>query len=281
VEITAEMVKELRATTGAGVLDCRKALAATNGDVEKATAYLREKGLAAAAKKAERVANEGLIGLYTDPDRGVAAILELSCETDFVARTDDFKKTAQTLTRQVAETDPKSTDDLLSQQYLGDPAYSVREMLQALIARMGENIVLRRFERFSGHTYGTYVHPGSRVAGIVEIQNGHDSEEFNQLARNLAMQVVAARPEYVSPEGIPVEHLDQQRAKGRQEMASSGKPQNVIERAVEGKLGKWYEETVLLNQPYIRDNTQTVGQLLQQEGNGATISRFARYEVGQ
>ena len=295
MEITTNMVKELREATGAGILECRNTLADTGGDYAKALAILTEKGLKAAAKKSERAALYGLIGHSQSDDGRLAVLVEVNCETDFVALTPAFRQLVDGLTQLVAASGKswQSTADLLAQGYPGD-GRAVADMLRGEIVRFGENIVVRRFARFeiapgtSDRRLCLYVHPGSLMAAMIELWGDGEAvlmrPEFAAFARELAMQVVAARPAWISREDVPAEALAAQMANIRAELAGLRKPEPVMARIVEGKLQKFYEEKCLLEQPYIRDESLRVREVVaaanQKFGGVIRIVRFAHMAVG-
>jgi elongation factor Ts len=295
MEITASMVKELRAATGAGVLDCRNTLASTGGDFAKALASLRDKGLKAADKKAEREAHYGLIGHQLSDDGRLAVLVEVNCETDFVALTPAFAQLTGDLTRLVAAEgrDWQSTEDLLAQVYPGD-GRPVAGVLKGEIVRFGENIVVRGFARFElapdapDRGLTLYVHPGSLMAAMVELEGDREAvlahPEYAAFARDIAMQVVASRPAWVSRDDIPAEALAAQAALIREELAGLEKPEPVLARIVEGKLQKFYDERCLLEQPFMRDESLRVKDVIaaagQKFGSPVRIARFAHMAVG-
>jgi len=289
--ISTQMVKELREETGAGVLDCKKALEATNGDFDQAAAYLREKGLTVAAKKASREANEGLVEALVDEAGQLGAIVELNCETDFVARTDEFQAFAAAIVKQVAqETEVSDVPALLDLPFIEDQSVTVGERLTRLIAKLGENMVLRRFARVERDGNGlieAYVHPGSRIGVLVNVSAGSEdvarSDIFGELVHDLALQVAAAAPEYISTSDVPESIIQAKRDGYLAELAQENKPEHIKERIVSGKLDKWYEQTCLLRQPFVKDDGLTIDDLIAQKGRelGITlaIEQFARYEL--
>jgi elongation factor Ts len=289
--INAEMIKELRAATGAGVLDCKKALEAAEGDFDKAVAHLREKGLDAAAKKASREANEGLINVLVDESGQLGAIVEVNCETDFVARTEDFQNFVRAMVKQVSqEADEADAAALLNRPFIEDQSITVGERLTQLIARLGENMVLKRFarlERDGGGLIEGYVHPGSRIGVLVDVSAGSEdvarSAAFRELVHDLALQIAAAAPKHISPGDVPDPVLEAERAKYLAEAAEGNKPDHIKERIVSGKLGKWYEQVCLLHQPFVKDDDQIIGDLLAQKskdlGAPLAIERFVRFAL--
>jgi elongation factor Ts len=286
------MIKELRQETGAGVLDCKKALETANGDYDQAAEYLRVKGLDAAAKKASREANDGLVNVLVDPAGQFGAIVEVNCETDFVARTADFQAFVDAIIRQVIQ-DPGLSDvpALLNQPFIEDESATVGENLTQLVATLGENIVLRRFARVERDVTGLiegYLHHGSRIGVIVSVSADNaeaaDSEGFRELIHDLALQIAAAAPRYVSPEDVPDLVREAEEAKYWAMVAEEQKPDNIKERIVSGRLDKWYKETCMLRQPFVKDEALNVGELLAEKSSELntplSIDQFIRYELG-
>ncbi|MBN1992790.1 MAG: elongation factor Ts [Anaerolineae bacterium] len=285
MSISTADIKLLRELTGAGVLDCKKALQETNGDIDKASELLRKKGLAAAAKKANREANDGLISAQMSDDGQTAVMVEVNCETDFVARTEDFQKFVDAMVQQVLEQPGLDrVEALLAAPYLDDPGKTVQEQLTEIIARLGENMIVRRVARFDLPGEGmleSYVHPGARVGVLVEVAGGDPRDsQFAELVHDLALQIAAAAPHYVSEADIPAEAIAAEKEFFQTQLVEDKKPDNIKERIVEGKLKKWYSEVVLLNQEFIKDPDLTIAKLLQKSGNNITVRRFARFERG-
>jgi elongation factor Ts len=267
--ITADAVKKLREQTGAGMMECKKALTESNGDFEKAVDLLRQKGLAAAAKKAGRIAAEGVIALRVDGTAGV--LVEVNSETDFVAKNEEFRKFAGDLAELVSKQNP-SDIQTLSNLKLGNAAVEAKR--QELIQKIGENLSVRRFVRFeTSGKIASYLH-GTRIGVIVDYEGGDE-----QLGKDLAMQVAASNPLYLSRETVPSEDLNRERAIFEAQVKESGKPANVVGKIVEGKLEKFFGETCLLEQIFIKDpdGKQKVKDILK----GAVIRRFARFQVGE
>lgn len=303
--ITAKMVQELRARTGAGIMDCKKALSETNGDFEAAVVYLREKGLAAAGKKAGRIAAEGLVETYISDDHLAGSLVEVNCETDFVAKNEDFQKFVSSVAKQIvaqkalyvsSEDAPEGADPasiLLNQPYIDDPSKSVETVLKETIAKIGENMAVRRLARYEVEPgkhglIDSYIHMGGRVGVLVELavdKEVADREALSRLARDLGMQIAAMKPLYVSREEVPEDVLNREREIYRHTALNEGKPEKIVDRIVEGKLVKFFEEVCLVDQAYVKESDQTVKQLLQQMSKelGANISvvRFARFEKGE
>jgi elongation factor Ts len=286
------MIKTLREETSAGVLDCKKALEATGGDLDKALAYLKEKGLAAAAKKATREANDGLVNVLVDAAGRLGAIVEVNCETDFVARTEEFKSFVAALVRQVAQTPGVSkVPDLLNQPFVEDHNVTVGERLTQIVAKLGENMVLRNFGRVERDGHGLvegYAHPGNRIGVLVYVSAGDEtvsrSAAFRELVHDLALQIAAAAPQYVSLQDLPAAVLDEKRAGYLAQLAEDNKPDHIKERIISGKLDKWYEQICLLRQPFVKDDTLSVGDLIGQKsrelGTPLSVKQFIRYELG-
>jgi elongation factor Ts len=288
MEITTALVKELREKTGAGILDCKSALAETQGDMAEAEKLLRKKGLAAAAKKSGRAASEGLIGYEVTNER--AALVELNSETDFVAKLDDFGKARQVLAHLVYEADElgdTTSGDGEKLKTLAAPAElpassggTVAEWLQAFTAKTGENTQVRRYARLvaaPGNCLTLYAHPGDKTVVVVETK-GCDT----LLGRDIAMHVAALAPAFASRDSVSQKALADEREIARAKAVAAGKPEGVIERMVEGMIGKWYGEVVLVDQPFAKDETKKVSQVIAERGEkDASVVRFVRFKVGE
>jgi elongation factor Ts len=263
-------IKALREATGAGMMDCKKALIENDGDAEAAQDWLREKGLAKADKKASRVAAEGRIAVASVD--GNSVLVEVNCETDFVAKDDSFLGFAETVAKAAAGVGGDDVSKVMSETVDGS---TLEETRQALVAKIGENIQVRRMETRGGDgsVVGTYVHM-NRIGVMVELEGG--SEE---LATDVAMHVAAMNPEYATADDVPAEDLEKERAILSAQVAESGKPPEIIEKMVEGRLRKYLEEICLVSQTYVKTNDKTVGKLL--EENGATMKGFSRVAVGE
>ena len=284
--ISAQTVKDLRERTGAGMMDCKKALAETGGDLDAAIAYLREKGLAGASKKAGRVTAEGLVDCFAAPDGTAAVIVELNCETDFVAKNDQFKGLLAAIGAALLS-QPGSAeggaDDVASLKIAG--GRTVAEALNEAISSIGENLALRRFARLrtAGGALGSYVHAGGKIGVLVWVAGatGGDAE----VLKSLAMQVAAAFPRYVRREEVDPAEIAREREIFRGQAANSGKPAQVIEKIVDGKIEKFYRDVCLLEQEYVRDPHLTIDKLLAQaskaSGRKLTVERFVRYQLGE
>ena len=273
--ITASQVKDLREKTGAGMMDCKKVLTETDGDMEKAIELLRERGIAKAAKKSDRVAAEVLVTAYVTEDGKVGAVAEINAETDFVAKNDEFRTFAADVAKQVALKNPKDVEELLSQKFIEDESKTVSEVLTNKIATIGENMSIRRFERFE--TTGLvekYIHGDGKIGVLVEIENG-DSE----LAKDVCMQIAAAKPEYLDREAVPAERLDKEMEILKAQAMNEGKPEAIAEKIVQGRVGKFYSEICLVEQEFVKNPDIKVKDLL--ASKNAKIVRFARFEKGE
>ena len=285
-QITAALVKTLRDKTGAGMMDCKKALTESAGDIDDAVDWLRKNGLAAAAKKAGRVAAEGLIAVATEGNRG--ALVEINAETDFVGRNDDFQDFVRDVAGIALETD--GTVDALGEARMGEG--TVASQLTDLIARIGENMSLRRVERLSveSGTVGSYVHnsvaPGlGRIGVLVGLESSDSSESLDRFARQLAMHVAAASPQWTAIEGIDSAALDRERTVLTEQARASGRPENIIEKMVEGRLKKFYEESVLLEQTFVIDGESKISKAVEtlagEIGAPVSITGFHRFMLGE
>lgn len=284
--ITTADIKQLRELTGAGILDCKKALEAANGDVDQAIESLRKKGLASASKKASREANDGIVKAVVSQDGKIGAMVELNCETDFVARTEDFQAFADALLRQVLEQPIDNADSLLEAPFIDNPGLTVAQQLTETIAKLGENMKVRQATRFVLSEDGiidSYIHIGGRVGVLVELA-GSSSDVAADLAHDLALQVAAASPQYVTEYEVPADQIEAEKSIYFAQIAEDKKPDNIKERIVEGKLKKWYSEVTLMNQEFVKDNDLTITKLVQQKskeaGSPITVKRFARFELG-
>ncbi len=292
-EISAKLVKELRDKTGAGMMDCKKALAENDGDITKATEWLRQKGITSAEKKAGRVAAEGLVGSYIQPEGQVGVLVEVNCQTDFVARNEAFQSLVHSIAKQAANA--QDVESLMAQQYINDQSITVEQAVKQAIAQIGENIQVRRLQRYALEegTQGivdSYIHTGGRVGVLVEVHSQSESvakqEEFKALARNIAMQVAACpNVEYVKIEDIPADVAQKEKdiEMGRDDLG--GKPDNIKEKIVQGRIEKRLKEMTLMDQPYIRDQSISVEDLVKQTisqlGEDIQVRFFTRYVLGE
>ena len=273
--ITAELVKQLREKTGAGMMDCKKVLTETNGDEEKAIELLRERGIAKAAKKSDRIAAEGLVTAYVTADQKVGAVVEVNAETDFVAKNEEFKTFVADIAKQVAEKNPATVEELLAQTSMVETDKTVQDVLTNKIATIGENMSIRRFERFeSNGLVESYIHGDGKIGVLVEMENGN-----TDLAKDVCMQIAAARPEYLDRESVPADRVAHEMEILKAQAVNEGKPEAVAEKIVQGRINKFYGEICLVEQEFVKDPDQTIGKLV--EAKGAKIVRFARFEKGE
>lgn len=272
--ISAQLIQELRKRTGAGMMECKKALTATGGDIELAVTELRKSGVAKADKKADRVAAEGLIVLRTAKDGSSAVMLETNCETDFVARDENFKHFAEAVAIRALESEAKTIEDLSLKPLLTGMPETIEQTRQALIGKIGENIQLRRIAYvMSSHHLGTYVH-GGRIGVIAEVRGG-----TQELAKDIAMHIAASNPKVMNPSDAPKEWIEKEKEIAMAQAQESGKPANIIEKMVAGRVNKFAEEISLLGQAFVRDPNITIGNLLKQ--HNAQVNSFVRFEVGE
>ena len=272
--ITAELVKQLREKTGAGMMDCKKVLTETDGDMEKAAELLRERGIAKAAKKSGRVAAEGLVSSYVSEDKKVGAIVEVNAETDFVAKNDEFKTFVNEIAEIVVKTNPADVEALLEGKYK-DSEKTVREVLTEKIATIGENMTIRRFARFESEgLVESYIHGEGKIAVLVNFAKGDSA-----VAKDVCMQIAAARPEYLSKADVPAEAVAKEMEILKAQAMNEGKPAEIAEKMVNGRIGKFYGEVCLLNQEFVKDSSMKVEDLL--KSKGAEIVAFARFEKGE
>ena len=273
--ITAQMVKELREKTGAGMMDCKKALQETDGNMDKAIDYLREKGIAKAAKKADRIAAEGLT--HIEIDNNTAAILEVNCETDFVTKNDQFKTLLTQLAQHIVKQKPATVEEALGQELNGE-GDSLETIINRAVSTIGEKISLRRFavvEKTDSDAFGAYLHMGGRI-GVLSLIEGTTDE---QVGKDVSMHVAAVNPRYVSRDAVSEEEVNREREVLKTQALNEGKPENIVEKMVEGRLGKFFEEIVLLEQSFVKDPDQKVKKYVADKG--ATVKSFVRYEVGE
>lgn len=284
--ITAQSVKELREKTGAGMMDCKKALTEAQGDMEKAIEILREKGLAAAAKKAGRVAAEGIVKTYISEDKKSAGIVELNCETDFVAANEEFVTFADRLAQMASTTSATTVEEFVAEKY--DAENTVSEALTALIAKLGENMTVRRFNKFTvaNGVVESYIHGGGRIGVVVELGCDADNTAIlTEVAKDVCMQVAAANPTFLSREDVDQESLEKEKEIYRVQALNEGKPENIVEKMVMGRIQKYYKEVCLLDQAWVKDGDKSISKYLQEKskevGSPITINKFVRFERGE
>ncbi len=272
--ITAELVKNLREKTGAGMMDCKKVLTETDGDMEKAAELLRERGIAKAAKKSGRVAAEGLVATYVTGDKKVGAVVEVNAETDFVAKNEEFVGFVNDIAEIVATKNPADVDALLETSYK-ETGKSVKEVLTDKIATIGENMSIRRFERFESQgLVESYIHGAGKIAVLVNFAKGE-----TELAKDVCMQIAAARPEYLKREEVPQDRVAKEMEILKAQAMNEGKPAEIAEKMVQGRIGKFYSEICLLDQEFVKDSSMKVGDLI--NSKGAEMVKFARFETGE
>ena len=270
--ITASQVKELREKTGAGMLDCKKALEANGGDINASIDWLREKGISKAAKKADRIAAEGVAAILTRDNKAV--IIEVNAETDFVSKNEEFRAFVSDIAEIVAAKNPENVDGLLGISYK-DSSKTVQEVLTDKIATIGENMSIRRFARFESEgLVESYIHGDGKIAVLVDFKAG-----TSELAKDVCMQIAAAKPEYLNREAVPADAVEKEMEILKAQAMNEGKPAEIAEKMVQGRIGKFYGEICLLEQEFVKDSSLKVGQLI--KNNNAEIVEFARFEKGE
>ena len=290
--VTASMVKELREMTGAGMMDCKKALSATDGDFDKAIEFLREKGLATAEKKAGRIAAEGLVATTIKDGDKVAAIVEVNAETDFVAKNDVFQTFVKEVVEQAANTDAADIDAFKAEKWALDTSMTVDEKLAAMIAKIGENMNIRRFEKIVSEDgiVVSYIHAAGKIGVLVEAKTESNDERVKEALKNVAMQVAALNPKYVSTDDVPEEYKEHEKeiliAQAKNDPKNANKPENIIEKMITGRLAKELKEICLLEQEYVKaENKETVAKYLEmvskEVGTPVELKRFVRFETGE
>ena len=290
--VTASMVKELREMTGAGMMDCKKALSATDGDFDKAIEFLREKGLATAEKKAGRIAAEGLVATTIKDGDKVAAIVEVNAETDFVAKNEVFQTFVKEVVEQAADTDAADIDAFKAEKWALDTSMTVDEKLAAMIAKIGENMNIRRFEKIVSEDgiVVSYIHAAGKIGVLVEAKTENNDERVKEALKNVAMQVAALNPKYVSTDDVPEEYKEHEKeiliAQAKNDPKNANKPENIIEKMITGRLAKELKEICLLEQEYVKaENKETVAKYLEmvskEVGTPVELKRFVRFETGE
>jgi elongation factor Ts len=291
MEITASMVKDLRELTGAGMMDCKKALAEAGGDMAKAVDVLRTKGLADLAKKAGRATNEGLIAAYVSPNAEIGAMVEVNCETDFVAINAEFSTFVSAVAEQVAVDAPSGITEgaapLMSQAWKRNPSITVEQALGELVTKLGENMGIRRFVRFevpTGGLLGSYVHGVGRIGVMVEI-GGSNDPAVATVAKDVAMHIAAASPICVGRDQVPADTVAHEVSIYKAQAAQSGKPEPIQEKIAQGRLEKFYKEVCLMEQPFVKDPDKSVDQIVAEAakatGQPLKVVRFERLVMGE
>jgi elongation factor Ts len=296
MDITADMVKDLRACTGAGMMDCKKALTESGGDVDAAVDILRMRGLAALAKKAGRATNEGVVAAYVSEYGAIGALVEVNCETDFVARNAEFQNFVNALAEQIAVDAPGGIAEghapLMAQQYKRNPALTVEQVLGEVVSKLGENMTISRFTRqeiVGNGAVGSYIHAGGRIGVLVEVSFGKpETAKADGLAsfiKDVAMHVAAAAPLYVARDLVPAETVEHELSIYRAQAAESGKPEQIQQKMAEGRLEKYYKEVVLLEQAYVKNPDISVAQYTAETskalGDKISVVGMERFVVGQ
>lgn len=274
-----EKIKELREKTGAGVLDCKKALSETDGNVEDAVDYLREKGISEAAKRSDKVAAEGLVNVIINDDLDKGLVVEVNSETDFVAKNEKFQNLVTEISNHIMESNEDDVDSVLNEKWYNNDSKDVNTVLKEAIANIGENINLRRFEKYTtdGFLHG-YVHMNGKIGVLVELA-GEETEENIKTANNVAMHIAAKAPEYISREEISDEVIEKEKKIYKEQMLNQGKPEHIIDNIVEGKINKYFTQICLVDQEYVRDTDITVGELLEEAD--LEVKKFERFELGE
>ena len=272
MDISASMVKDLREKTGAGMMDCKKALVETNGDMDKAIDYLREKGISKAAKKAERIAAEGLSNIYTNGNTSV--VVELNSETDFVAKNSEFKELLDKIGGALLENEVNTVEEALN---VSVGSETINDLIVNATAKIGEKISLRRFERVTkadNEVFGAYLHMGGKISSLTIVEGSNE-----EAAKDVAMQAAAMRPLYTTVDSVPAEDLEHEKAVIKEQVINEGKKPEFADKIVEGRIRKFYEETVLEEQAFIKDGSLSVKAYL--ENNNSKLIRLVRFEVGE
>lgn len=306
-EISAQLVKQLRERTGAGMMECKKALQEANGDLDEAEVILRKRGISSASKKESRSTKQGLIASKLSEDGRLGVLVEVNCESDFVARTEDFQALVADVAAHIAEAKPKyvrpevlteaeranfkAHEALYEQKFNGDSNTTVGELVKTKIAKLGENIAISRFDIYEVEktgAVGSYIHTGGQIGVLLEMKTKNEAaaskEEFKTLMRDVAMQVAAIPSQFVSKEDVPADVLEKERNIQRERAVNEGKPEKMADKIAEGRLAKFYEEVCLLEQPFIRENSVSVRDLMATAskaiGDELQVARFVRFKVG-
>lgn len=286
-EISASAVMQLREKTGAGMMDCKKALQEAEGDVEKAVDILRQKGLKKSAEKASRVAKEGIILAAVNDTKNLGTLVEINCETDFVAKNDDFQAFAKNVLRQVHETQPADLDTFLNGPASFDVGKTINDTTAALTGKIGERIVVKRFVniRADKGLIIEYIHPGNKLGVLVHLEtDGAPLPEAHTLARDIAMQIAAMNPVAIRREEIPSDTLAKEIEIYKEQARNEGKPEKILDQIVKGRMDKYYQEVCLLEQAFVKDNTKTIQDVLSEyskkSGQPVSVKQFERFRLG-
>jgi elongation factor Ts len=290
--VTAAQINELRKSTGAGMLDCKKALEETAGDFEKAVDFLRTKGLAAAAKKAGRAATEGMVAAFVSDDLKSGVLLEINSETDFVAKNETFQAFVASIGRHILATSPADVESMLTQTFSGDASKTVQTYVNGSISIIGENIQIRRFAKFDvdgDGCIGSYIHAGGKIGVLVQIASPAVSAANKDLLqgflRDMAMHTAAAAPAFVSRDQVPTDVLDREKEVYRAKAKESGKPDAIIEKIIDGQINKYYADICLIEQAFVKDTDKTIQQVAKEcgaaAGGNVSVTRFERFVLGE
>ncbi len=289
--ITSQMVKELREMTQAGMMDCKKALVEADGDMEKAVEWLREKGLAAAAKKASRIAAEGVVASYITDDAKIGVVVEVNCETDFVAKTDNFLNFSKNVAKHIALANPADVDALMEQKFVDDETKTITDLVSEATVSIGEKISIRRFARYAtdNGAVESYIHMGGKIGVLLLVENDNPAtlanDTFKTFYHDVALQIAAAKPSYVKKEEVPAENLNKEREILRAQALNEGKPEKIVDKMVDGRIQKYYKEVCLVEQPFVKDGDKSIAQLTaevaKEIGANINIVSFERFERGE
>lgn len=288
MNFTNKDVMKLREQTGVGMMDCKKALVETDGNFDEAVKYLREKGMASAAKKASRVAAEGLVKCLISDDKKTGVAIEINCETDFVARSDQFVALVDNLANHVLHSSAATVDEMLTENYYADASKTVSVLIAEATAAIGEKISLRRFTKFALTDVGlvaSYIHMGGKIGVLAELRSDANQSDLQELAFNICMQIAASKPTVIAIEDCDPSALEAEREILTVQARNEGKPEAVISKMVEGRIHKYYKEVCLLEQEYVRESSLSVKQVIKDveksTGSAITVTRFVRYEMGE
>ena len=289
--ITSQMVKELREMTQAGMMDCKKALVEAEGNMDKAVEWLREKGLAAAAKKAGRIAAEGVVASYITDDSKVGVVVEVNCETDFVAKTDNFINFSKNVAKHIALANPADVDALMNQKFVDDESKTITDLVSDATVSIGEKISIRRFARYETDkgAVESYIHMGGKIGVLLLVENDNAAtianDTFKTFYHDVALQIAAAKPSYVTKEEVPAENLAKEREILRAQALNEGKPEKIVDKMVDGRIQKYYKEVCLIEQPFVKDGDKSISQLTaevaKEIGANIKIVSFERFERGE
>ena len=289
--ITSQMVKELREMTQAGMMDCKKALVEADGNMDKAVEWLREKGLAAAAKKAGRIAAEGVVASYITECGKVGVVVEVNCETDFVAKTDNFINFSKNVAKNIAYANPADVDALMAQKFVDDETKTITDLVSDATVSIGEKISIRRFARYAveNGAVESYIHMGGKIGVLLKVENDNaetlNNETFKTFYHDVALQIAAAKPTYVKKEEVPAENLAKEREILRAQALNEGKPEKIVDKMVDGRIQKYYKEVCLVEQPFVKDGDKSISQLTaevaKEIGANINIVSFERFERGE